>query len=476
MTPSDHDIPLCIDLDGTLLRSDAGAESALALLKCNPLYGFAMLAWLLHGLAYAKRRIAERVALDAGALPFDERLLNWTRSEAGKRRRLLVTASDALLAQPIADRLGLFDGVIASDGKHNLKGHAKAAVLVERFGERGFDYAGNARSDLAVWRHARRAIVVNAGDELAAAAAEVCEVERHFPREAGGTRDWLRALRPHQWLKNLLVFLPLLAAHRWHDAGAIGAAVLAWLAFSLCASGTYIANDLLDLGADRRHPRKRNRPFASGALPLWQGMLASPLLVAAAFVLAVWQLPAAFAPWLAGYLVLTLAYSLAMKRVPMLDVLALAALYTVRILAGGAAAAVPVSFWLLAFSMFLFLSLAMLKRYTELHDLRAQGGGAASGRGYAVDDLPLVQSLGAGCGLVSVLVLALYVDSTTGGALYHHPHRLWLLCPLLLYWIGHVWLLGQRGRMHDDPLVFAARDALSWTLALIAILVVWSAL
>jgi 4-hydroxybenzoate polyprenyltransferase len=476
MREADHDIPLCVDLDGTLLRSDAGIESALALLRRNPLYGLAMLAWMLHGLAHAKRRIAERVTLDAGVLPYDQRLLDWLRHEAGARHRLLVTASDALLVQPIADHLGLFDGVIASDGGRNLKGHAKAAALVERYGERSFDYAGNARSDLAVWRHARRAIVSNAGDGLAAAAAEACEVERRFPREAGGAREWLRALRPHQWLKNLLVFLPLLAAHRWHDAGAIGAAVLAWLAFSLCASGTYIANDLLDLGADRRHPRKRNRPFARGALPLWQGMLVSPLLVAAAFMLAAWQLPAEFALMLAGYLVLTLAYSLVLKRVPMLDVLALAALYTMRILAGGAAVAIPVSFWLLAFSMFLFLSLAMLKRYTELHDLRTQGGVAAAGRGYAVDDLPLVQSLGAGCGLVSVLVLALYVDSTAGEALYRHPHRLWLLCPLLLYWTGRAWLLGQRGRMHDDPLVFAARDAASWVLALVAAAIVWSAL
>lgn len=468
--------PLCVDLDGTLLRSDIGFESVLALARHRPWALLALPWWLLGGLAHAKRRIAERVRIDPATLPYDPRVVDWLRAEPTSRQRILASASDALLVQAVADHLGLFDAVVASDGRHNVSGRAKAAALVERFGERGFDYAGNAAVDRAVWRHARRAIVVNAPATLVKVAQRDFEVARVIPAPAASPRAWWRALRPHQWLKNLLLFLPLLAAHHWNDTAALGATALAWVAFSLCASGTYVVNDLLDLDADRRHPRKRERPFASGALQLWQGMLAAPLLVGTAFALSAWRLPPVFALALATYAVLTLAYSTGIKRVPMLDVIALAALYTLRLLAGAAATGVPVSFWLLSFSMFLFLGLAMLKRYAELHDLRERRGDAVAGRGYSVDDLPLVRTLGTASGLVSVLVLALYIDSTAGEALYRHPDRLWLLCPMLLYWVARAWLVAQRGDMHDDPVVFAARDPVSWLLAALAAGVAWMAL
>lgn len=285
---------------------------------------------------------------------------------------------------------------------------------------------------------------------------------------------WLRALRPHQWLKNLLLLVPLLAAHKLQDSGAISAALLGLGAFCLCASGTYLLNDILDRRADRAHPRKRNRPFASGVLSATAGLVVAPLLVIASFALA-WQLPQAFLFALAAYLVGTLAYSLFAKRVAILDVLVLAGLYVLRVLAGGAATGIPISFWLLAFSLFLFTSLAMLKRYTELADLRANGGTFAAGRGYAIDDLPLIQMLGVTGGLVSVLVLALYIESAASVALYHDHRWLWLLCPLLLYLIARAWLVAHRGKMHDDPLVAFARDPVAWLLAGLAGAIIWMA-
>jgi 4-hydroxybenzoate polyprenyltransferase len=252
-------------------------------------------------------------------------------------------------------------------------------------------------------------------------------------------------------------------------------ASLAFLSFCLCASGVYLLNDLLDLDADRRHPRKRLRPFASGALPLAAGLIAAPLLGLAAFALAL-AISKLFALALAGYYVLTLAYSFALKRIAMLDTVVLAALYTIRIIAGTFALRIDVSFWLLAFSMFLFLSLAMIKRYTELRTLLRSGDSRSAGRGYSVDDLPLVQSLGGASGYLAVLVLALYINSTASIALYRHPTVLWLLCPLLLYWISRAWLIAHRGDMHDDPVVFAVSDQTSRLLLALSVIVVIGAI
>ncbi len=471
---STRDVPLCIDLDGTLIRSDLLAESALALLGRNPLYLFLFPLWLLRGRAHLKRRIAERVTLDAASLPYDARLLEWLRSQAGARQRVLCTASDQKFAEAVAAHAGCFDTALGSDGSRNLSGRHKAETLSALYGEKGFDYAGNARIDLQVWKHARRAIVVNAGGGLVAAVQRRYEVEKVFPSERRPLRAWIKGLRLYQWLKNALVFLPLLASHKVFDATALAESALAFLCFGLCASGTYLLNDLLDLAADRRHPRKRNRPFASGALPLFHGMVVMPLMVAVAFVLA-YGLSLRFAEVLLCYLILTLAYSFRLKRVAMLDVVVLAALYTVRIVAGTAAIHAEYSFWLLAFSMFIFLSLAMLKRYTELLDLLDSGQRMVGGRGYAVDDLPLIQSLGGASGYISVLVLALYINSTASEVLYRRPHLLWLLCPLLLYWISRAWVVAHRRAMHDDPIVFAVTDKVSLASLVMVVLIVLGA-
>jgi len=467
-------VPLCIDLDGTLIRSDLLVESALALIASNPLNLFAMLAWMLRGKAYLKQQIAKRIVLDVATLPYNHEVLEWVREQQKLRPVVLCTASDHSLADAVAAHLGGFSAVLASDGQHNLSGRNKAQALIALYGERGFDYAGNAVIDLQVWRHAHSAIVVETGARLSKAAASVTGIDRGFKIPRASLRIWAKALRMHQWIKNVLVFLPLLAAHRIFDPAAVSSSLLAFLCFGLCASSVYVTNDLLDLGADRLHPRKRRRPFAAGALPLLAGPVAAIALLAGSFVLA-WFVAPAFLEVLLCYYVLTTAYSLRFKRIVMLDVVVLAMLYTTRILAGAAAVKTFPSFWLLAFSMFIFLSLAMVKRYTELVSALKLGKVTASGRGYNVDDIPLIQSMGSSSGYLAVLVLALYIDSTASQALYTRPHYLWLLCPLLLYWISRVWAIAHRGIMHDDPVVFAVMDNVSRVLlALAAIIIVVS--
>lgn len=464
----------CVDLDGTLLKSDVLYESLLALLASNLLYLFLIPFWLLRGKAAVKRELASRVVLPPETLPYDERVLDALRTTT-QRPRVLCTASDSLLVLPIAEHLGLFEQVMASDGARNLAGHRKADALAEAFGEGNFDYMGNGAVDLQVWRRAGSAYVVNAGPGLARAAAGVTQVTAHWPPALGRAHAWLKALRLHQWLKNLLLFVPLLTAHRFLEVPSVVLAVTAFVAFGLCASGVYVLNDLLDLTPDRQHPRKRLRPFAAGRLPLLQGLLAAPLLTLAGLALSLWCNPA-FTVVLLCYCVLTLAYSLRLKRIVMIDVVLLAALYTVRIIGGAMAIGSALSFWLLAFSMFIFLSLALLKRYTELESVLASGKQQASGRDYSVDDLPLLQSLGAAAGYISVMVLALYINSPESLELYRHPKFLWLLCPVLLYWVSRVWIVAHRGDMHDDPIVFAATDRVSQVVAIIGGAIVLSAI
>lgn len=466
--------PLCVDLDGSLLRTDLLLESALDLLHRNPLYLFAFAAWLVMGKARLKREIARRAAIDVSTLPYDQRVLECVRSEALRRRVVLCTAADSTLANAVAAHVGNFTSVLASDGRRNLSGRAKSETLCNLYGKHGFDYLANEHKDLAIWCNARRAVVVNAGVMLAKRAARVCEEVSVLPREPAGLRTWGRALRLHQWLKNLLVFLPLLASHRVFDEEALLRSVAAFVLFGMCASSAYLLNDLLDLQADRRHPRKRERPFASGRLALQTGIVLVPLFTAVAFTGA-WMLSLQFALALAVYYVLTLSYSFKLKQITMLDVLLLAALYTLRIIAGAAALPVALSFWMLAFSMFLFLSLAMLKRYTELHALRGESREKAHGRGYGVEDLVLVQSLGGASGYLSVLVLALYINSSMSEMLYRHPQVLWLLCPLLLYWISRAWIVAHRGAMHDDPVIFAVTDRVSRILMVIAAAIILGA-
>lgn len=454
--------PLVVDLDGTLIRSDMLHESLIQLLLRHPHDAMSLPRWLLQGKAAFKQRVAEVTRPDVSILPFDPDLLAWLREEKARGRRLvLCTASDRSIADEVAQFLGVFDEVLASDGTTNLSAHRKAGALVSRFGLQGFDYAGNAPADLAVWKVCRRAIVAGPNRPLRRQAAKVATVERDFAPPAAGLSTWLRGLRLYHWPKNLLVFLPLLGAHAFADWAALTAATLAFVAFGLCASSIYVINDLIDLESDRRHARKRHRPFAAGVLSVPQGLAVATLLLVAAFTLALAGVNLAFAGWLGVYLATTASYSLWLKRKMLVDSLVLATLYTLRLLAGAAATGIASGFWLLAFSLFLFLSLALVKRYSELRETFRQGRARTPGRDYVVEDLALVETLGVASGFSAVMVLALYINGDTVARLYPHQEAIWLSVPVLLYWISRVWLKAHRGELEDDPVVFALSDPLS---------------
>jgi 4-hydroxybenzoate polyprenyltransferase/phosphoserine phosphatase len=453
--------PLVVDLDGTLIHTDMLHESALHVSRVRPLDVLRIPLWLLRGKATLKRELAGRSSFDASLLPYNQPLLDWLKEErAAGRRIVLCTASDRAIADAVADHLGVFDEVLASDGVLNLAGDHKAEVLERRFGEGGFDYAGNSSADLKVWRRARKAIVVNGARGLERKAAALCSVERAFPPPKRGIAAWRKVLRVHQWLKNLLLFVPLVAAHRVAEAEGWLTLLLAFVSFSLCASTVYIANDLLDLESDRAHPRKRLRPFASGRVPAWQGVALAPLLLAASLALG-GLVGGSFLPWLLFYFVLTCAYSWGLKRVMLLDCITLAMLYTLRITAGAAALSIPLSFWLLAFAVFLFLSLAFVKRYAELQTHALSGKHKVHGRGYYTSDSPLVMNLGVTAGYASAVVLALYLNSEAVLELYRRPEAVWGTVPILLFWISWIWMQAHRGDMHDDPVVFAVKDRAS---------------
>lgn len=466
--------PLCVDCDGTLIRTDLLHEAVFALLKARWYMLLALPWWLLQGRAHLKARLARHVHIDAATLPYNEDLVAWLREERKRGRRLvLATAADRLLADGVAAHLDLFDEVLASDGGVNLAGDEKARALARRFGEQGFDYVGNSRSDMAVWRRASGAIVVGTpagGGTLAAAAGGVTELLHVFDERAAQLSDYLRAMRLHQWLKNLLVLLPALAAHRIGEASTLSASLQALLAFGLAASAVYVLNDLLDLPSDRRHERKRLRPFASGRVPLAHGpIMIGALLVGAAAV--AWTLPPIFQAVLGLYLAVTTAYSVSLKNHPVVDVIVLASLYSMRVLAGSAATGITPSFWLLAFSLFLFLSLALVKRHAELGAVLRQDGQRAAGRGYEVGDLALLMALGVSSAMAAVMVLALYVRDADTAMMYAEPMLLWLIVPLLLYWVMRLWMITHRGGMHDDPVVFAARDSQSLAVVALVLLV-----
>jgi 4-hydroxybenzoate polyprenyltransferase/phosphoserine phosphatase len=455
---------LAVDLDGTLLASDLLLESLVALVAKSPWTAFALPFWLLGGKAAFKEAIARRVTLAGDTLPWNRELLAWLHGERARGRRIvLATASNAALARAVTAPLGLFDEVLGSSAELNLKAGAKRDALAARFGARGFDYAGNDAADLAVWSAARRAIIVGANPELLRRAAACCDIEKAFDAPPARGWPWLRAMRPHQWVKNLLVFVPVLTAHLLADAGARANALVAFFALCLAASAVYIVNDLADLESDRRHPEKRARAFAAGRLPLAAGLAMAPLLFAAAALVSL-RLGPDFIVAISAYLAIALAYTLWLKRVAVADVLVLAVLYTLRIAAGAAAIGVVVSHWLLAFSMFLFLSLALGKRHAELARLEARltADARAAGRGYRAGDHYAVAIFGACSGYLAVLVFALYVTSADVRLLYRDPAILWAVPPLLLFWVTRVWLLAHRRELGEDPVLFAIRDPSSY--------------
>ena len=449
---------LVVDLDGTLIKTDLLVEATLNLLKRSP-FSLPLLAlWLTKGKANLKEKLAERVEIDAPSLPYNEEFLTFLRNERASGRSIwLATASPRTFAERIANHLGIFDRVLATDNGKNLSGQSKLDALVSDLGRHEFLYAGNALADLKIWPKATRAVVVNPERGVEKAVARLCTVEKVFPREKPTVVTYLRAARIYQWLKNLLIFMPLLLAHRVSELPLLMNCVIAFFAFSLTASSAYVLNDLLDVTADRQHPRKRNRPFASGALPIVTGAwLELGLLLGATLFASLLHWP--FALVLVVYYAGTLAYSFKLKNHAMVDVMTLAGLYTLRVIAGLAAIATAWSFWLLAFSIFMFLSLALVKRYSELKVMQREGKEQAPGRGYQVDDLTILCSAGIASGYIAALVLALYVNSPEVLHLYRMPEAIWLLCCLLLYWVSRMWMITHRGDMHDDPILFALQD------------------
>lgn len=459
--PAGQSLPLVVDLDGTLIKTDLLVESVCALLRQKPLALFSLPVWLLKGKAYLKRRIAQRVKLDPALLPYRIALLDYLRSEREKGRKIvLATASDEQFANQVADHLKIFDLVLASDGVTNLSGEHKRVRLVGQFGDKGFDYAGNDSRDLAVWSSASKAIVVSSNSHLRRAVARVAEFETPFEVRSVSLSEYLGALRPQQWAKNVLVFVPIFAAHLFVEPVLLGKTLIAFAAYCCCASAGYLINDLFDLAADRHHPKKRLRPFASGRVPLGYGLAMAPALFCLGCVLA-GLLSGLSLGILLLYLTLTVAYSFYLKKVVLLDVWILALFYTVRIVAGGAAIAMWPSVWLSAFSMFLFISLAFMKRYGELAIMRRVEGEHATARSYELSDAELLATKGTASGYAAVVVLSLYIASGAVKTLYSTHRVLWLECPLLLYWIGYLWLFAHRGEMHHDPLVFATRNRTS---------------
>jgi 4-hydroxybenzoate polyprenyltransferase len=439
----------------------------MQLLHDRPLSLLLFPLWLNKGKAYLKAKISSLAVLNAASLPYNEEVIAWLKQKKTAGHLLvLCSATDRRIAEAVASYLGLFDQVIASEGLINIAGVNKRDALDQAFGAGNYAYAGNSSTDIAVWQVAREAIVVNANNKVLKQAKTVSKVSMVIKPTQRTLSVWLRVLRVHQWLKNLLLFLPILAAHLISHFPSLVILLLAFVSFSACASAIYITNDLLDLESDRQHQRKRHRPFASGALPILYGALLAPCLGALSLILA-WGIGTTFFSWVFTYLVLTTLYSFSLKRYVLIDCLTLAGLYTLRIIAGAAAVGVVLSFWLLAFSTFIFLSLAFLKRYAELQAQAGFGKSVVHGRGYKVSDAPLIQNLGITSGYTSVLVLALYLNSETVASLYTQPEIIWLAVPLMLFWISWVWLKAHHGQMHDDPIIFALKDRASLIVGLL---------
>lgn len=462
-TPAAVQAPLCVDLDGTLLHGDILWEGIVSLFRTAPLALFWLPFWLMSGMARLKEEVARRGHVDVTTLPYHAEVMSFLISQREQGRTvILATAAEIGLAQRVADHLGVFDGVYATEEGRNLRGEAKAHRLREEFGEGGYDYIGDSPADVPVWKSSRAALVVGNQDMVRKAQA-VAKVDAVFDSRPASLQTWLSALRIHHWVKNALLFLPLLLAHRF-DVEGIRSTTIAFLLFGCCASSIYIVNDLLDLHSDRAHPWKSKRPFASGQTSIPDGLLISGLL-AMATVVSGFLLNVQFGVVLVLYILTTLLYSVYLKKIVLLDVFVLSGFYVVRIWAGAVAASVPLSDWFLAFSLFFFLSLATAKRYSELVHAGGLVGSGKSGRAYVEADRALLMPLGVGSAFASVIILALYEHSQELLLFYRRPEALLLICPIILYWLSRVWLKAGRGELDDDPLTLSIHDPATYAVA-----------
>jgi 4-hydroxybenzoate polyprenyltransferase len=461
-----------VDLDGTLLATDTLWELLVQYLCDKPWGFFTLFAWVFSGKARFKAKLAAVTVLDVESLPYRSECLDWLLAEKQSGRLIfLATGANAKVANAVAEHLKIFDGVIASDSSSNVTGSTKAERIASILGTESYDYAGNSHVDIAVWRKSLSAIVVapDAG-VIAALKRQNIPVKRHIAAPVVTLRTWMKALRVHQWMKNLLVFTPLLTSHRILDLPALAHALCGFAVFSLVASSTYLVNDLLDLTADRRHLTKSKRPMAAGLISIPAAISVALLLLVAAGLLSI-LLPWQAATLVLGYSLATLLYSSVIKKMLVADVVMLAVFYTARLLYGGLATGIEISIWTLAFCAFSFFSLAAAKRINDLAKASLRGSESLRHRAYQSQDRNALVASAASTSNVAVLVLILYINSQQGERLYHHPQWLWLICVPLLYWFNRILTLANRGSLADDPILFAAKDTATYVvLACVALI------
>ena len=468
---------LFVDLDGTLLATDLLWETLLILIRRDPCKLVFLPLWLMKGKAHFKQQLAHHVVLNPATLPYHEDVLQYLKHEKAQGRQIvLATGSDRKVAEAVGKHIGVFSAILASDGTSNLVGPRKLNALRCYTNGGGFDYVGNSKSDLSLWKSATEAMVVQPSSRLVKKIRTHNSIHRVFSSTEGRIRVLIRALRVHQWVKNVLLFVPLVLAHKIFQFESVLLLLYAFVSFSLCAASVYVVNDLLDLDSDRRHPKKKLRPFAAGDLPLWTGFILVPCLIFASFLIAGIVLNQLFTATLAVYLALSTGYSLYWKRMAIVDVLILAGLYAIRMLAGAIAVGVHVSPWLLAFSIFIFFSLALIKRYSELSATPDASKSVVNGRGYYLNDKGFLLNIGVASGYLSLLVFTFYLNSPDVITLYHNPQYLWLVCPLLLYWVTRIWLVAYRNTIVEDPLVFTLKDPASYAIGMVIGLVILIAL
>ena len=459
----ENDFPLVVDLDGTLIKTDLLHEAVIMLLRKNFFYVFVLPLWLLKGKVYLKDKIFKIVSPRYELLPNNKPLLSFLYNESARGRKLvLATASLASSAKEISKVYPIFEEIYGTETV-NLKGSNKLTVLIEEYGEYKFDYIGNSLADLKIIGSARYSYLVNPSKALEQKTKQISDLRYTWKSEKISWEDYAKAIRAYQWLKNLLIFVPLLTSHSFNSFSLILQTVAAFFAFSFTASSGYVINDLMDLSADRVHPRKQKRPFASGKLSIPSGVILAFVLFSSGLFIAS-QLNEWFLLITLGYFAISVSYSMYLKKIVLYDVFILALLYSTRIIAGGTVSKIPISFWLISFSTFIFLSLAFVKRYSELMKANDKRGLLDKGRGYGTQDLDLLQVMGIVSGFLSIVVFCLYINSPEVSHLYAHPKFLWSISLLILFWISRVWLITNRGEMTDDPIVFAIKDKSSYVI------------
>lgn len=467
------DIILCVDLDGTLIATDSIVETIILAIKKKPIILLLLPFWLLNGKTYFKNKISAYALPDVEFLPYNEEVIELIKYEKAKGRKIaLVSASVQKIANAVANHLQLFDEVYGSSLDDNLKGEKKRDYLVAKYGEYRYDYIADSVSDIPVWLSANQAYIINPKYYIEKKLKKKINYIPISTSRKNRLSNIFKEIRVYQWLKNLLLFIPLLLAHKIDEPEKWLSLIIAFFSFCFTASFVYLLNDLLDLESDRHHPRKCKRPIASGNLSIGFAILSSPLFLCASFLLSLLFLPFYFTLVLFIYLVLTSLYSLVLKRIYLIDIILLSSLYTIRLIAGAYAVDVPISYWLLAFSMFIFYSIAIVKRYTELIVMLEENKTYIKGRGYSIADMSLLRNIGTTSGFVSVLVFILYVNSEEIRVLYKNPEFLWPVAICILIWISRIWFIAHRGLMHDDPVVFMSKDKISYFIALIILLLI----